>query len=311
MTLLFSSSTAFLQSRRAIFAHCYLSYVKCILRHSLSYDKLHRKNRRPRRKIGTAVLLCKVSQIFFHVLIRNTVYHLAFLAIEDELSGDRAVAVLGLGAFLLVDQMAILLRDSFLAVLDLKNPTGACLRVKHHHVKFAHGELQDKYLLLGVCQLGFQQDDILQHPSFDLGQDALLHSGALCQRQRAERFIQQQAPDQRIRLRIAETRLYDHRVADLMEELRAVYADRFVLSCVNRKIITAKHLQKQESGAVLLTDDGRRAFLGAWQSKKQEQITHPFLKEKIPWGLVPYVQALLLARTLRGDLEAYPPFFWK
>ena len=75
---------------------------------------------------------------------------------------------------------------------------------------------------------------------------------------------------------------------DLMEELRAVYADRFVLSCVNRKIITAKHLQKQESGAVLLTDDGRRAFLGAWQSKKQEQITHPFLKEKIPWGLVPY-----------------------
>ena len=98
---------------------------------------------------------------------------------------------------------------------------------------------------------------------------------------------------------------------DLMEELRAVYADRFVLSCVNRKIITAKHLQKQESGAVLLTDDGRRAFLGAWQSKKQEQITHPFLKEKIPWGLVPYVQALLLARTLRGDLEAYPPFFWK
>lgn len=90
-----------------------------------------------------------------------------------------------------------------------------------------------------------------------------------------------------------------------------MYADRFVLSCVNRKIITAKHLQKQESGAVLLTDDGRRAFLGAWQSKKQEQITHPFLKEKIPWGLVPYVQALLLARTLRGDLEAYPPFFWK
>ena len=98
---------------------------------------------------------------------------------------------------------------------------------------------------------------------------------------------------------------------DLMEELRAVYADCFVLSCVNRKIITAKHLQKQESGAVLLTDDGRRAFLGAWQSKKQEQITHPFLKEKIPWGLVPYVQALLLARTLCGDLEAYPPFFWK
>lgn len=98
---------------------------------------------------------------------------------------------------------------------------------------------------------------------------------------------------------------------DLMEELRTVYADRFVLSCVNQKILTAKHLQKQENGAVWLTDDGRRAFFKAWQGKKQEQITHPFLKEKLPWGLVPYVQALLLARTLRGDLAVYPPFFWK
>lgn len=98
---------------------------------------------------------------------------------------------------------------------------------------------------------------------------------------------------------------------DLMEELRAVYADRFVLSCINQKLLTAKHFQKQENGAVLLTDDGRKAFLHAWQTKKQEQITHPFLKEKLAWGLVPYVQALLLARTLRGDLELYPPFFWK
>ena len=53
------------------------------------------------------------------------------------------------------------------------------------------------------------------------------------------------------------------------------------------------------------------AFLTAWQNKKKEEITHPFLKEKLPWGLVPYVQALLLARALRGDLEVYPPFFWK
>ena len=84
-----------------------------------------------------------------------------------------------------------------------------------------------------------------------------------------------------------------------------------VISCINQKIITAKHLQKQENGAVLLTDDGRKAFLTAWQNKKKEEITHPFLKEKLPWGLVPYVQALLLARALRGDLEVYPPFFWK
>ena len=98
---------------------------------------------------------------------------------------------------------------------------------------------------------------------------------------------------------------------DLMEELRAVYGDRLVLSCINQKILTAQHFQKQENGAVLLTEEGRRNFLNAWQNKKREQITHPFLKEKIPWGLVPYVQALLLARTLRGDLELYPPFFWK
>lgn len=98
---------------------------------------------------------------------------------------------------------------------------------------------------------------------------------------------------------------------DLMEELRAVYADRFVLSCVNQKILTAEHLQKQESGAVLLTDAGRKAFLNAWQLRKREQLKHPFLGEKIPWGLVPYVQALLLARTIRGDLEEYPPFLWK
>ncbi len=98
---------------------------------------------------------------------------------------------------------------------------------------------------------------------------------------------------------------------DLMEELRSVYADRLVLSCVNQKSINAGHLQKQENGAVLLTDEGRRVFLAAWQQKKQEQITHPFLGEKLPWGLVPHVQALLLARTLRGDLEEYPPFFWK
>lgn len=98
---------------------------------------------------------------------------------------------------------------------------------------------------------------------------------------------------------------------DLMEELRAPLADRFVISCINQKTLSAKHFEKQQSGAVLLTDEGRRAFLNAWQNKKKEQITHPFLKEKLFWGLVPYVQALLLARTLRGDLEVYPPFFWK
>ncbi len=98
---------------------------------------------------------------------------------------------------------------------------------------------------------------------------------------------------------------------DLMEELRAVFADRFVLSCVNQKVMAEGHMQQQENGAVLLTEEGRRTFLTAWQRKRQEQITHPYIGEKLPWGLVPYVQALLLARTLRGDMNAYPPFFWK
>ena len=98
---------------------------------------------------------------------------------------------------------------------------------------------------------------------------------------------------------------------DLMEELRPCFADRFVLSCVNTRVLRPEHFEKSESGAVTMTDAGRKAFLAAYQEKKREQITHPFLGEKLPWGLVPYVQALLLARCLRGDLDAYPPFLWK
>ena len=66
-----------------------------------------------------------------------------------------------------------------------------------------------------------------------------------------------------------------------------------------------------ESGAVLLTDEGRRLFLKNWQEKKKEMLTHPYLNEKLSWGMIPHVQALLLARYLRGDLDAYPPFLWK
>ncbi|WP_207695814.1 CRISPR-associated endonuclease cas1 [Enterococcus sp. DIV0212c] len=98
---------------------------------------------------------------------------------------------------------------------------------------------------------------------------------------------------------------------DLMEELRGVYADRFVLTLINKKMVTEKDFVKKESGAVILTDDGRRTFFQKWQEKKQEQIQHPFLGEKINWGLVPYTQALLLSRFLRDDLDGYPPFLWK
>lgn len=98
---------------------------------------------------------------------------------------------------------------------------------------------------------------------------------------------------------------------DLMEELRAVFADRFVISCVNTRIMQPNHFKSTESGAVIMTDEGRRTLLTAYQTRKGEQIKHPFLGEKMPWGLVPYVQSLLLARHLRGDLDAYPPFMWK
>lgn len=98
---------------------------------------------------------------------------------------------------------------------------------------------------------------------------------------------------------------------DLMEELRPVLGDRFVLTLINTKSIHAEHFERQKDNAVLLNDEGRKVFFNAWQNHKKEKITHPFLKEKIEWGLVPYVQALLLARTIRGDLDEYPPFFWK
>ena len=98
---------------------------------------------------------------------------------------------------------------------------------------------------------------------------------------------------------------------DLMEELRGPMADRHVLSLINNRAIQPRHFQRQADGAVLLDDDGRKIFLGAWQERKREALTHPYLKEKIFWGLVPYVQALLLARCLRGDLDGYPPFLWK
>lgn len=98
---------------------------------------------------------------------------------------------------------------------------------------------------------------------------------------------------------------------DLMEELRPCMADRFVLTMINNRVIKPEDFQTQDSGAVLLTDEGRRTFLKAWQEKKKEPLTHPFLGEKLPWGMIPYIQALLLARYLRGDLDAYPPFLWK
>ncbi len=98
---------------------------------------------------------------------------------------------------------------------------------------------------------------------------------------------------------------------DLVEEFRALMCDRFVLTMINKRQIAPNHFTLREDGTVLLNDDGRRVFLTAWQNRKDDEIRHPFLDEKVQWGMMPYAQALLLARYLRGDLDTYPPFLWK
>jgi CRISPR-associated protein Cas1 len=98
---------------------------------------------------------------------------------------------------------------------------------------------------------------------------------------------------------------------DLMEEFRAIMADRLVLSLINLKQISGKQFEQSESGAFTMNDEARKTVLTAYQTRKQEEIMHPFLQEKVEVGLLFHVQALLLARFLRGDLDAYPPFVWR
>lgn len=98
---------------------------------------------------------------------------------------------------------------------------------------------------------------------------------------------------------------------DLMEEFRPVLADRVALTLINRGQLAPGDFNALEGGAVLLRDDARKTVLTAYQERKKDEITHPFLNEKVSLGLVPHIQAQLLARHLRGDLDGYPAFFWK
>jgi len=98
---------------------------------------------------------------------------------------------------------------------------------------------------------------------------------------------------------------------DIMEELRPVLVDRLALSLINRRQVASEGFTKGESGAVLMTDQTRKDVLVAWQTRKQEEVLHPFINERIPFGMLAYVQALLLARHIRGDLDGYPPYFWR
>ncbi len=98
---------------------------------------------------------------------------------------------------------------------------------------------------------------------------------------------------------------------DLMEEFRPVLADRVALSLVNLQQVRADGFTKTETGAVLMDDKTRKEVLVAWQKRKSEEVQHPFLDERVEVGMLPYVQALLMARFLRGDLDGYPPYLWK
>jgi CRISPR-associated protein Cas1 len=98
---------------------------------------------------------------------------------------------------------------------------------------------------------------------------------------------------------------------DILEEFRPFIADRQVLSLINLGRVRGKGFKKKESGAVLLDDDTRKEVLVAYQKRKQDEIMHPFLNEKVTIGLLFHIQALLMARYLRGDLDGYPPFIWR
>jgi CRISP-associated protein Cas1 len=98
---------------------------------------------------------------------------------------------------------------------------------------------------------------------------------------------------------------------DLMEEVRPVLADRIALTLINRRQLSATDFRQMENGAVLLADKARKEVLVSYQERKRDELTHPFLGETVTLGLVPHIQAQLLARHLRGDLDAYPPFVWR
>lgn len=98
---------------------------------------------------------------------------------------------------------------------------------------------------------------------------------------------------------------------DMMEELRAYLGDRLVLSMINRKQVTKKDFIRQGDESFVMTDDCRKELLTTWQKRKKEMIEHPYMKEKIPIGLLPYAQAMLLARFLREDLDDYPVFLMR
>ena len=98
---------------------------------------------------------------------------------------------------------------------------------------------------------------------------------------------------------------------DMMEELRAYLGDRLVLSLINRKQVTSSDFMKQGEESIVMTDNGRKTILTAWQSRKRETIQHPYLNQNVAIGLLPYIQAMMMARFIRKDIDDYPVFLIK
>ena len=98
---------------------------------------------------------------------------------------------------------------------------------------------------------------------------------------------------------------------DLMEEFRPVIADRLALSLINRRQVEARGFKRAENGAVVMDDETRKTVLVEYQNRKQDEVIHPYIDEKVPIGLLYFIQANLLARFMRGDIDGYPPFFWR
>lgn len=98
---------------------------------------------------------------------------------------------------------------------------------------------------------------------------------------------------------------------DCMEEFRPVFVDRFVLTSINNRVVVPDDFERDETGGVCLTEKGRKTLFKAWQERKREQVRHSFLGERVPRGILPIVQAQLLGKALRGDLDGYPPYFWR
>ena len=98
---------------------------------------------------------------------------------------------------------------------------------------------------------------------------------------------------------------------DIMEEFRPVIADRLVLSLINRRQLTKNCFTKVSNGAVMMEDDARKTVLTEYQNRKQDKIHHPYIEETVPIGLLFFIQSNLMARYIRGDIDGYPPFFWR